>query len=309
MTSEIETVSLKSINLDKEFQRAFMDEALKDYEALREDIREEQRIRIPLVVGIIDEVELLVDGYHRHLIGTELGIEEVPIIKMPFTSREEAKTWIVQNQIMRRNLNPFRKIEFALQRKDYYAAKAKENQRAAGGAVSEKCQEPVDTYKELAKLAGTSDKTVRNVEKILKLASKKDIDALRRGDATIHSVYQTCTGKMPADKQTPRQKVKPPSKEPPDPQGIEELVAEQEGTNVLQTKNAEDFCFPPEESEEHFQPLMEEFNSYRAVLDTEVEDYKSTGEHNLFLNNLLEWTHELIEWINKEKAKSLQTQE
>ena len=46
--------------------------------------------------------------------------------------------------------------ELALKRKHIIAAKAKENQKRSGGAVPQKSAEPVETRKELAKIAGVS---------------------------------------------------------------------------------------------------------------------------------------------------------
>ena len=50
------------------------------------------------------------------------------------------------------------------------AARAKANQKAAGGAVPQKSAEAVDTRKELAKLAGVSHDTIS--EKVLPEAIK-----------------------------------------------------------------------------------------------------------------------------------------
>ena len=53
--------------------------------------------------------------------------------------------------------------ELALKRKHIIAAKAKENQKRSGGAVPQKSAEPVETRKELAKIAGVSHDTIARV--------------------------------------------------------------------------------------------------------------------------------------------------
>ena len=53
--------------------------------------------------------------------------------------------------------------ELALKRKHIIAAKAKKNQKRSGGAVPQKSAEPVETRKELAKIAGVSHDTIARV--------------------------------------------------------------------------------------------------------------------------------------------------
>jgi len=69
----------------------------------------------------------------------------------------------IDNQFSRRNLTPFARGELALKRKHIIAAKAKENQKRSGGAVPQKSAEPVETRKELAKIAGVSHDTIARV--------------------------------------------------------------------------------------------------------------------------------------------------
>ena len=276
MTNVRQTVSIESITIDPEFRDTLSEKVSEEYTNLKEDIRV-NGIRDSLIIGIIDEKEYLVDGHHRLKIGEELELKEVPIIKKHFANRDEAKMWIVRNQLMSRNLNDFQKCEAALQFKDYFSAKAKENQRAAGGAVSETCQEPVDTYKELGKIAGISDKTVRKVEKILQRAAKKDVAALRDGKAhvSIHSVYQECTGKTsPPVKPAPKPRAKPkakPANEPPHvPPSTEGLVE-------------------PEQVEQS-QTLAEQIDDIISALGNAIrEDYASTDERINFLDRLIDW--------------------
>ena len=278
MTNERQIVSIESITIDPEFQNVLSEKTSEQYMEFKEIIKTEG-IRDALVVGIIENEnkEALLDGHHRIKCGNELGYKEVPITKMHFPNRDEAKMWILLNQIMRRNLNDFQRIEAALKFKDYFAAKAKENQRAAGGAVPETFQEAVDTYKELAKIAGTSDTSVRKVDKILRLASKKEIDALRRGDVrvSIHSVWQTCTGKKsPTDKPTPKPRAKSTTKTPPTPQSTEWQEAD----------------WLEAEQVEQPQTLGDQTNDIFSALSNAIkEDFASVEERINFLDKLIEW--------------------
>ena len=74
--------------------------------------------------------------------------------------------------------------------KPVIAERAKENQKAAGGAVPQKSAKAVDTREELAKLAGVSHDTIHKIEKIQKEAPEKTKEALRKGDVSINQAYK-----------------------------------------------------------------------------------------------------------------------
>ena len=57
--------------------------------------------------------------------------------------------------------------------KPLISKKAKENQKRSGGAVPQKSAEPVETRKELAKIAGVSHDTIARVEKIVQKAPEE----------------------------------------------------------------------------------------------------------------------------------------
>ena len=128
---------------------------------------------------------------------------------MSFENREAVKLWMLKNQIARRNLNTFQRIEATLQFEEIFAAKAKANQVASGGAVPQIFVKPTDTNKELAKLANTSYETVRKVKKIIKKASPKEIIALRREEHSINSVYQKYFGKKEGTESAPEAEENP----------------------------------------------------------------------------------------------------
>jgi hypothetical protein len=53
-------------------------------------------------------------------------------------TKDDAKLWIIRNQLGRCNLEPFAKIELAERVRPLLEARAKANQQAAGGAVPQK---------------------------------------------------------------------------------------------------------------------------------------------------------------------------
>ena len=83
----------------------------------------------------------------------------------------------------RRNLQPFQRAELALKLEPLIAKKAKEKQRAAGGAVPKKSAEaPIETREEVAKAAGLSHDTIAKAKKIMERAPEEVKESLRRGE-------------------------------------------------------------------------------------------------------------------------------
>jgi len=187
----------KGIPKQSDTPRFIIDEEFRDWldplppevlEALERDIVK-HGCRDPLVLW--KEKRILIDGHHRHAVCEKHNLP-YKTTEMSFENREDVLMWILDNQTARRNLTLFQRVEVVLRFKPRIAAKAKSNQKQSGGAVPGKVQEPVDTYETLARLAKTSSKTVRKVEFILDNASRKDLDALRKGEAktSINSIYE-----------------------------------------------------------------------------------------------------------------------
>ena len=92
-----------------------------------------------------------------------------------FENEDEAKIWIIRNQLARRNLPLAERARLVLILKPIIMEKAKEKQREHGGtapgkSLSQKSDE-VSTKKELAHLAGVSHDTIHKVEVIEKEAT------------------------------------------------------------------------------------------------------------------------------------------
>ncbi|UZS00192.1 ParB N-terminal domain-containing protein [Chondrinema litorale] len=77
----------------------------EEYEQLEENIKSEG-CRDPLTVWNRDGEYILVDGHNRYKICLTNDVEYTIEMK-DFSSMEEAKDWMIDNQLGRRNLNPF----------------------------------------------------------------------------------------------------------------------------------------------------------------------------------------------------------
>lgn len=146
---------------------------------------------------------------------------------MEFLNEIEVKIWILKNQIGRRNLNDFQKIQIALQMKPLLEEQAKENQgtrtdlllnlaKSSPENIPQNIEKPQMTFtepeptkpiapihvrKEIAKMADVAPEQVRKVEKILKEAKPEDIEAIDKNEKSINAVFQTLPSEIEKQKQ------------------------------------------------------------------------------------------------------------
>jgi N6-adenosine-specific RNA methylase IME4 len=143
--------------------------------------------RDPLVVW--DEEGVLLDGHNRLEVCERRGLA-YQTVRLSFAERRDALAWVIRNQFGRRNLTPYTRAQLALKLEPLVAAKAKANQRAAGGALPQKSAEPVETRREVAKAAGLSHDTIARVKVIEERAAPEIKAKLAAGEATINAVYR-----------------------------------------------------------------------------------------------------------------------
>ena len=131
---------------------------------------------------------VLLDGHNRYRICIEHNIPfKTKEIQLNGTSPEE---WIILNQFNRRNISNYTRTELALELESIYAAKAKANQRAAGGAVPAISPKAVDTREEIAKKAGVSSNTVSKVKIIKSKADPETLEKLACGEISINQAHK-----------------------------------------------------------------------------------------------------------------------
>ena len=196
---------LLDIVIDDEFQVLIPQLSVDEFKILEENIRKDG-CRDPLVVwnGI------LVDGHNRYKICTKHNLE-FNVVEKYFESKNDVCIWIIQNQFGRRNLTPFARGELGLKLKHFFQEKGQDNLKTAGRVYGvnnlqnhQLCQNsdkagtdkevtliPVDTKKEVAKIAGLSHHTISKVEKILKTASSEEIEKARVGEVSVNQIYST----------------------------------------------------------------------------------------------------------------------
>jgi len=146
----------------------------------------------------------IVDGHNRYQICTKHGLK-FSTVSMKFADRTAAKVWIIRNQFGRRNLADIDRIKLAVDLHELIKPLAKERQKRKPNSVLAKLpkQKPINTRKESAKVAGVGDRTYDAGKMILEAektgeVSKKDVDAIRRKEKSIHRILKKVGKRMTA---------------------------------------------------------------------------------------------------------------
>jgi hypothetical protein len=171
---------------DPEFKSLIPDMSPEEYEGLERSIVQEGcRDRI-----VVWNDKIVLDGHHRHEICLKHDID-FKTDSRSFETREQAKEWIIHNQLGRRNLSPYDRSILALQLKSLFEEKAKEKEITHTKEGFQKSgNPPVHTDKELAKIAGVSHDTIHKVEVIQKEAIPEQVKQIRKKEKSINKVYR-----------------------------------------------------------------------------------------------------------------------
>jgi len=147
----------------------------------------------------------IIDGHNRYKIAQDWCL----VFKLEpkeFKSEQDVKVWMILNQFGRRNIGNYTRAKLALELEDIFKEKAKENQ----GKRTDICQnsdksldlfseekpvkinkiEPIDTKKEVAKVANLSHDTIAKVKKIEQKAAPEIKEKLSTGELSINQAYQ-----------------------------------------------------------------------------------------------------------------------
>ena len=173
------------IKIKEEFKELIPPLTNEEYKQLEDNCLEE---------GIREKIILwnnyIIDGHNRYKIAKQWNLEFQTEIKN-FSSEEAVKEWMILNQFGRRNLSNYQRSVLALQLEDVFRVKAKEKQKEAGGAVPQiSAKAPIETRKELSKVAAVSHDTIAKVKKIQEKAPEEIKAKLRTGEVSINAAYK-----------------------------------------------------------------------------------------------------------------------
>ena len=152
----------------------------------------------------------IIDGHNRYKIATDWQLSFKTIEKV-FESEEAVKEWMIINQFGRRNLSNYDRAKLGLELEDIFSKKAKANLKLSGEIYGKGCQisdkpitlfqeqtiekkpieiKPIDTKKEVAKIANVSHDTIAKVKVIEQKAAPEVKEKLSTGEISINQAYQ-----------------------------------------------------------------------------------------------------------------------
>jgi len=131
----------------------------------------------------------IIDGHNRFEIATRWNLEYESESKR-FKDENEVKEWMIHNQFGRRNLSNYQRSVLALELESVFSERAKEKQKEAGELKQISAEAPIETRKELAKVANVSHDTIARVKVIEAKATPEVKAKLSTGEVSINQAYK-----------------------------------------------------------------------------------------------------------------------
>jgi N6-adenosine-specific RNA methylase IME4 len=175
-----------NLEVNEEFKKLIPPLSKEEYEqletnCLNEGIRE----------AILTWNGVIIDGHNRYEIAKRWNLDFQTKSKV-FKDESEVREWMINNQFGRRNLSNYQRGVLALELESVFSKRAKEQQirKPESVSVNSPKQTPIDTRKELAKIASVGEQTIARV-KVIEAKATPEIKAqLSTGELSINQVYQ-----------------------------------------------------------------------------------------------------------------------
>lgn len=178
------------LTVDREFQALIPPLAPDEFARLEQDIVKNGCMS-PIVLW--GDENIILDGHNRYAICQKHNIDYSVIWMRDLRNRNDAKIWMVNNQLGRRNLTDFAKTELMLKIKPLLSEKAKENQKRnipSYNRANLPTRENLGRVNDIiAKKAEVSRKNVDKVEKILESGNQAVIEKARAGEISINKAH------------------------------------------------------------------------------------------------------------------------
>lgn len=163
-----------------------------EYELLEESISTHGLLN-SIQLGYIEEgAPFILDGHNRFEICQKLGVNcRYSKESILFGSLDEAKIWIIENQLARRIVSDFVRGELVLKKKECVQAEALRRRSSGGDQHTQNSAEAKkgETRQILAKEAGISHNTLDKIEKLTKNADSETLKLLRAKEISINKAY------------------------------------------------------------------------------------------------------------------------
>ena len=178
------------IRIDPEFSKLIQPPTAEEYAQLERDLLRDKGARDPLVLW----GDILLDGHTRYQICRKHNLP-FRTVQQQCRSRNAARFFIIRNQLGRRNLQHFTRIELALALESTLTEQAKARQREGGRhkhpQKSAEAPRERETREQLAKIAQVSRDTLQKGKMIATRGSATIKRQLRSGEVSVNKAYET----------------------------------------------------------------------------------------------------------------------
>jgi len=177
--------------VDPEFKAIIPPLLAEEREQLESNLLTSRKCRDAIILwdGVI------IDGHNRFELCMKHGIE-FKIEEMPFSSREEARLWIIENQLGRRNLTDAARIELALIKEEMLKERAKQNLSSVGGdrkspypKSSKLPDEPIYVLDAIAEAAKVGRGTLHRYQQIKESGNRELLERVKSGELKIGTAH------------------------------------------------------------------------------------------------------------------------
>lgn len=180
-----------SIIIDKEFESLIPPLTPEEFAQLEENCVKEG-IRDALIVWKRDDGnDILIDGHNRFRISAKHAGIMFDVKRMEFADRDEAKLWIIRNQLGRRNIDKWARFDLAKQLESIESKKAKERQirKPVDSVVPTLAQQSGKTRDKMAEMVGVSHGTYDKMKVIDEKATPQTKQQVRDGKKSINAAF------------------------------------------------------------------------------------------------------------------------
>lgn len=192
-----------SLIIDDELRSLLPELSAEENDQLEQNLLNETK---PESIVILTWHSVIVDGYKLYEICQKHNIR-FTVIEKEFADIDDAKIFRIETHLGRRHFNNYVRARLVLELEELYSKRGLQNKRQAikqadlynPRKVDSICQNsdttnivpviPVDTKRELAKLANVSHDTIARVKKIEEKASPEQKQKLESGAASINKIY------------------------------------------------------------------------------------------------------------------------
>lgn len=211
-------LNFNNIQIDEELEKLLPPLSKEDYNILEQSLLKngfEQKFgKIKVWFGSEEDADnksigYIVDGHNRYRICQKHDIElnswDFEAVFMD--SKDEVIKWMYENLLARRNLSEMDKYETVEKYSTFLNDMAKKNQSDGGKGLSNLTR--INTRKEKAKMAGTSDGNYYKLDQIKKSGNKEVIEKVRNKEISVDKAYREIKKPSPIKKEevTPQQQI------------------------------------------------------------------------------------------------------